>query len=565
LSVNKQYLGYAGIAIVLSFVSCSLFGINWGWVDDILRGHVVFGTFSKANYYLQEFRDMPLEAQISMYPQRWFPNVNIHGLGFILFSLIAGFAMWMSAFKRGQIFRNTILGAIILLLVSSTLHELTITRVTFMMLFAGTMLFYRWRGKLSLLLSISLILMAVIQRMEIVFYAFPMMLTVVFWAKSAKGHVSWKQSVQLALWFTMCIAISFVLRNVFEKTYYSEHRSSSVKIHYMLDAQEGLAFQNPQLFAGMTEVEKVKLLGLSTWFFQDEKVYTSTYLENVYVVFKENGLSFANSLKVEIGKAKYRYEFRLWKNWFWAFVLLSSAWLFWMLKLVWSKEVNPMIALLTGLTPLVFFCLVAGLFKLEDRVVLPLYLAYILFFVFLGPRFKKSSYIWFLLLFTPFFIERTYHMYQDKLDLNKERVLKQDFIEELKEFDADIFVYDLWTMTLIHDKPWDIVNLDKEKQVHVAYGEAWLNTLSGHKAYLTDLTGENTFESFVNYLLENEKDVVLVLSSYRAEFLQSYLTKVYDYDMVISPIEGDFAIENCNYSFTWSATEFNYYRIILNE
>lgn len=563
--INRHFAWRFIAFVLLTTICVCLFGINWGWVDDILRGHIVFGTFSSPDYYINQFGDMPLQAQVSMYPQRWFTNINIHGVGFITFTIISGLVLWFSALKDNTFWKNVILGIIILLLMSSTLHELTFTRIVFLLLFAGTMVLLNVKSNYLLTtLGIGLVGMAAIQRFEVVLYAIPLLLLAVFISSFADWSKRKFSVLKLAGIYTLIIAASFAFRFLFEKPYYTEHRVSSAKIHYLLDANESLLQYKPDILQEMNEIEKIKYTGLVFWFFQDEKVYNTEYINKTFALVKANSLTFLQSIKAEINKVRYRYTHRNWKNWFWAFILLSVANILWALSLVVNRKLHWVQAILYVVFPLLFFMMVAGIYKLEDRVTLPLYLGYILFFMAGQTKLNKRNYRSLLFLLLPFLAERGVHMYDDNKTLNEERLVKQEFIKELEGFDAKIFVYDLWSMTLIHNKPWDIVRLDKVNQVHVVYGEAWSNVLSGHMDYLKSLTGETSFESFIDYLLNNQEDVVLVLSEYRASFLQSYLTKVYNYQLDFIPVEGDFALEKCKFSFTWAPTKYNYYQIKRN-
>lgn len=526
-------------------------GVHWGWVDDVLRGAHMFGHFSVPDMFRTNPGDLTLDAQFVAVFQRLVPSLNMHGVVYISAIALSGLVLFrLAASGRSSVLRWSRY-LITSLLILSSLHELTFTRVSLILCVAGSAWIVERQGIRAWLVSIPLMLYALMVRSLAVAFAAPI-LGLAVWAVTR----SMGPRLRFAGLLVGLVPVVISLNRTVESRAYVEHRDELITLLYMLDTQEWLPMHSG-LTHELSERDELLVYGLSTWFFFDRDAYDEAFLQRALQAYRRNALSPWQSLRVEIWKAGGRYDHRPWKRWLWPFVMILLLPLLASLlgrRSAWHRIVPFTIAVLLTLV------VVGGVHKLEDRAVLPALSGAV--FLLCGATWWSGRAKFILLAgFSILLLWRGAQMIDDRKVLDAELAAKRAWLNEVDRSRDGLFVYDLWTMTLMHGRPWERVSFSEGSGRHIVFGEGWMNIVPAHRALLRELTGSTSFDAFLDHLWDERHRTELVLTDLRADFLERYLQEVKGRPWCLEVLPERTAIERCDWSFTWSALPKHHYRI----
>jgi len=153
---------------------------------------------------------------------------------------------------------------------------------------------------------------------------------------------------------------------------------------------------------------------------------------------------------------------------------------------------------------------------------------------------------------------------QIKHQRQSELRLKQSIVDEMNTLFAEkLVVFDFFSM-LVLEKEIGADNTSRMlKPEATMFGDFYMSLFPGNKIHLEKLTGTSNFVSFYQYCAANPQKVVLAMSQYRIDLIQTYLKEVYGVGLVFEPLEGDFKIEELEYSYYEVPLKLNYYTVQL--
>ena len=146
-------------------------------------------------------------------------------------------------------------------------------------------------------------------------------------------------------------------------------------------------------------------------------------------------------------------------------------------------------------------------------------------------------------------------------ELEKECELKREFIDEINlSMKGKVAFFDTWSMACVHLKPFRVWSLNPANQ-YSCYGETWSNFLPPHMKYLSEFCSNPEDMGAYFDCLSERKDVVFLITSYRAEFLEKYLSQVCHLNVRFRKISSGTSFEKLKYTFMPFQYEFGLYQI----
>lgn len=151
---------------------------------------------------------------------------------------------------------------------------------------------------------------------------------------------------------------------------------------------------------------------------------------------------------------------------------------------------------------------------------------------------------------------------QIKQQRQGELQLKQSIVDEMNTlFTEKLLVFDFFSM-LVLEKEIGADNTSRIlKPEATMFGDFYMSLFPGNKKHLEKLTGTSNFVSFFQYCATNPQKVVLVMSQYRIDLINTYLKEVKGIELIFEPLEGDFKIEDLEYSYYEVPLKLNYYTV----
>lgn len=140
--------------------------------------------------------------------------------------------------------------------------------------------------------------------------------------------------------------------------------------------------------------------------------------------------------------------------------------------------------------------------------------------------------------------------------------LKAEIIQEMNtQFSDKLLIFDLFSMPILENE----IGADNSNRQLVPqatmYGDFYMSLFPKNRTHLEQLAGSAEMVPFFTHWADNPNDVVLVMSQYRIDLIKGYLKMAKGIDLNITPLKGDFKIEELEYSFYEVPLDLNYYQI----
>lgn len=143
--------------------------------------------------------------------------------------------------------------------------------------------------------------------------------------------------------------------------------------------------------------------------------------------------------------------------------------------------------------------------------------------------------------------------------------LKQEIVTEMNDLFAEkLLVFDFFSMVVLEDEIGKDNTSRALKPEATMFGDFYMSLFPTNKKHLESLTGTSEFTAFFEYCAKNPNDVILVMSQHRIDLISSYLKLVKGVSLNFVPVEGQFKIEELDYSFYEVPLLLNYYTVHFN-
>lgn len=140
--------------------------------------------------------------------------------------------------------------------------------------------------------------------------------------------------------------------------------------------------------------------------------------------------------------------------------------------------------------------------------------------------------------------------------------LKATIVEEMNTLFADkLLIFDLFSVPVMEGKLGANHKVPQLKPKAAMFGDFYMSIFPKNREYLEELMGTADFVPFFSALANQPDEVVLVMSAYRINLIKGYLREVKGIELDFVPIEGQFKIEELEYSFYEVPLQLNYYQV----
>ena len=367
----------------------------------------------------------------------------------------------------------------------------------------------------------------------------------------------------------LVIALSFFVQSRSSNPDIALLKSIHGRAVYLLDGQ------NSPLLKTKKTNEDIRQNAFFSWFCGDiPQLYSDSFLKKLE---PENKLAyhteyFKEDILAEIQTSASLYDgsYALFRNWrtrgllLFALLVATSAYV--AACAFGLKRKLAAISIVLLFVVVLFF--IAGFMKMEERFFYPTCLALLFALLsidiepsktnFSSSRLIKNAGLISLLVLAVIQIKDAASAHQE---LEKEYGQKRAFIEEINNsVNNKIVFFDTWSMGCIHSRPFEAWSLPANNQ-YTCYGETWSNFLKPHMDYLGTVCSDPQDMKVYFDCLSKRKDVLFLISSFRAEFLENYLYQVHHLHIHLRKINHHDAFDNLHYSFLPYRYDFGLYEM----
>lgn len=575
--INNEFVFSILLTVSLFLATHIVFGFHFGWLDDVLQSNYMRGIA------IGEPQDKFFTAHIllsKLYHVLYikFPAVAWYGVFLFSYSFLATFFLFYFLANRfHELFRSRkkIFLALCLCIYGGVWMEhvmlLNYTRLS--ILLAGTALLLidhvvtssRSMGKKVVWLSVLSIclLVGLLTRPEIILV---LALPFLFYVLRHYNNPRVLAGIAVVI---ATIALVFVV--IYKKEVTQDIRSKNDTISHILNITDA---RNTGLKSfGRLIGEDIGYKAVYFYYFPDDSLVESNSLSTwgpSGIFTKENVPNIFPRIKYELKRAATVYSdlYARPLNWLFPFLAILLINLVILLRaVVYSNDKIRLIFPALVLTSYIALtCMILALVKLEGRVAMPSLAIISLLTIASTVQTLHSITLrkWIVMLavlvtFTFYQLAAYYSIAEDR---KKEEVLKVQFIQEINTtFKGKILLFDIWTMSLLHQSPFQNISL-RTDNVYTNHKEYWSGFLPSHVEHLVQLCGDTDFPAFYSCLFEKGEEVVFVFTKgNRIGLIEEYAWKTHNIEVEFSEIMTGSQLGNIHYSFLPYRLDFGYFSL----
>ena len=565
----------------------------FGWLDDVLfeqnfRGMLTGEAIPEALEYHRWISSL----YVGLYDL--FPAVPWYGILFTLY--ILGATMGIFHFLQGRLKSvgiEPLWSAIILVgfyffMWMENVYLLTFTRISLLMMTAGILsLFETWvlsddKKKHSNLLPTLgagfLFLIGLFTRYKLVIFPFSICLSLSL-GLYLLNRVSLSALLRFNLPFLGIILLFFTLDQTLQSPDRKANDQNWSTIWSTLDGAN--VNEDMRAWIEKSPENSIRYRAAMNWFYQDEEKMGIDFIREIGTesAFSPGHLTnWKQKLSQTYQKSRFSFTPAYLEplNWFWkgvaifCFNILGLAILIYLWRggfiqgnVVWGN------ALIHGVFWLGIL-MVTLLLKMEDRVFTPFGIGYSLCnlaYLLAVPRLieflrhhKEKAYVLAGILGMVVML-RLPGYWQVSVDVRTNLAQKRSMIEDLNaHFKEKIVFTDYYGRFLLHDSPFQNVELADNNQYAVMWGQRGSFEFASHRQFLNELFPSETFLQFMEEVMDR-KGVIFLLPDFTAEILEEYLQVLYGKEFYFRRIHSESPLNDIRYSFVWFRMRFSYFEM----
>ena len=566
----------APVLIILQVVIMVVMGFHFGWLDDVLFELNARGTISDYHngdllIYWKGF------SHVFAGLYAWKPEVPWYGIILLVLMLMmhVNLALFLSRLASVEIKRGWIVLAGVLIYLGFLLPYCTAPTFTSTALFlAGSSLINLWSSdqfaKSSRRLTIYLLFtlsLGILIRYRV---ALLVLLVLLPFGMHAIYHTRKNMRSLATLMSPLLVAASlFILFNLFESQDNKVYRD---KVSYIRPVMDGFNYdQRHTDWVDLSEKDSILLMAARMWFIGDDTFFNRSYFETVghiNLLHPDIRQDWKLNLTQEWEKAdRYPDEYLLYFNWKRElFILLILNLVLLIGPLLMSARPSIRAWLIHCLKPAFFTAIVliiAVLYKIEGRVLIPMIVLFTLIFALETLRMMPKK-RWIRLAPLVILLVSIVILLPDywKAGNNKKAEVEQKraVIADLNaRFSGKIIVFDYYTSWLLHGNLLEYVPLSDKNQ-YAIWGEPGFDYFKQYRSYLETICDDISFNGFYNCLKERQ-DVIFVYSEQRVSLIEGYAEILYQNDLKFKKIAEESPLQYLEYSYLWFPMELNYYEL----
>jgi hypothetical protein len=559
----KKKILYSLFSIVLLAITWLLFGIYWGWIDDIYLANALNGTF-----FHQPAKSLFISYYVFLsnglvFLNQLLPKTNWYGIFnlIVLFLIVALFiALTYKLLKRaeqGKFFNILFIFFLFMVALAELIYMQTFTTNS-LLLFGLSSLYFLNDPKFRRTALFIILIIAMLIRSDVVFFVFPILFIFIL--------LESKQKVKLVLLFsilTIALPLVFTITNISSNDV-KEWKKYSTTIVNVLDGSNSNSFEK------MAKIDKARTLALFTWFQGDiDNLLNQEYVEKLdihppfsIVSLKKAGVKF--QIEYEKSCCKYNQDYTPSRNWINKGIFISFVLIVLSIYFV-AIERDKKRKLIMALYPLSFlgailFAII--FFKMEYRIFYPTAFLYIIALL-LSNQQKIKNYLIYalLLLLLIVFPIRIKEYYSTSRDLKAEVNQKELFRAELNsKFSDKLIFFDFLTSGLYSPTFFNYKPFNEGHNTLLLYGEVNSNFIESHKKYLSEICGSDELVPFFECLYQKRDDVIFAFTNHRVEMYEMYFNDVHGKTLKFKKLEQKSnKLNTIHYSYSHNKLFMDYY------
>jgi hypothetical protein len=558
----KRNFFYFLFSIFLITITWLLFGIYWGWIDDIYLANAINGTFFKdppqslfINYYVLLSKGFIFLNQII--PRiNWYGVFNLACLFLIVYLFIALIYHTLNKSKQSNFFNILFIFLLFMVALAEAIYLQTFTSNA-LILFGLSAIYFLNEPKLKNLSVLVLLIIALLIRSDVIILLFPIIAVFIL--------INNKEKIKLILLLAfITIALPIILKKIQTNDDAKEWEKYSSTIINILDAGNAETYEN------MLKKDKARSYAFYTWFQGDfNNLLNQEYIDKLEIHSPFSITTFKKAtikIEKEIDKSccKYDENYTSSRNWSMKGIVATSIIILLSILFV-CLEKDKKRKFLIALFPLAFITTILFttiLFKMEYRVFYPVALITVLALL-LSNKHLASKYLVYVLLILLLiaFPSRLKEYYVTSLDLKEEINKKESFRTELNaKFSNKIILFDFLTTSLYSPTFFKTHAFNEGNNTFLLYGEVFSNFLESHKAYLSEICGSYEIVPFFKCLYEKREEVVFALTDHRVYMYEMYFKDVYGIPIKFKKLElKPNHLNAIHYSYSYNKLNMDYY------
>jgi hypothetical protein len=538
----------------------------FGWMDDIYFLNIIRGLFSAQAYPATEAMYGISNALVFLY--QYAPNSNgysilIVSLSWIgIFQWLYGLRLWTEG-KMSWTSYFFVSLLIYVVLLAEYLLLLNFTRTAALLAGGSTFLLLSCCGKNTLrtpisLFASSMLFLGILMRWESALIS-SLCIVLCLGMNMRKQLADFLRNILKFLlipWIAGVLCCIFFIQQL-QTSDNARHDALRPHVSALLD-HHGYA---PLKWSEYPN-DKIRTIALLSWFYQDQSQINQAFFERAYQAnpeLKSIGAGVFHKLKGEwkkIAQRKEVYGEGLRLNY-----KLSAGLVLWLiLSMVKTHARNW---LMTVSAVFALFILIAVFFKYEDRVFSPALAGMILVAFSRLTQFQSRKWLGFtIMLLLPLGILRGEMLHKMALEKAEEIRLKQEWKSEINHLkDIKIFMFDLYSMSLNPDLPFDESRVPKD-QTWTVFGDMHYGETGSHNLYLKSLFGTYKNHKEFYQRAAQRQDVLFLMPDFRIRILNTYLWKLWDSPYEFRKIDEPHGLDHIRWSYVWTPVQFHYCRLV---
>ncbi len=427
-------------------------------------------------------------------------------------------------------------------------------------LLTGTGILYltfKSKRPVNLLLAMVAILAGLMIRIEISIIVFALTISLALLACVANRQ-------QAKIWYVVsgsgtCLLLTLIMHQIF-------YNPDEIQLNE-LSFYEQLV-QDAHIYPVETDVvAALKSEAVQGWNQFDQAVIDQGYLKSQY---KKLGINFPFIKNLLIVKLRMFYQFgnrytgrQVFFNW-WNkdLFLLAIAIFYGLIFLARASLISgSWVALIQILLLTIAVLTIAVLAKMEDRLLYPL-LIVLIFFVLLNscvaPKRRPLPLYIILLPLLAFGFYRFNECRAARLVLDEDIAGKRAFINELNKNSGKIFLFDMYTVYLLHLGPFENFNLSKKNEYAAPFHYLAIHFHSTQN-YFPQKCGTDKVDEIIDCLHQKGDTVIFAYWEYNIDFLKRWNHVIYKKSIDFEPVSETNRLTGVSNAYIWGAMHHNYY------
>ncbi len=577
--IKSQFLISLILGLISFLATFFIFGYYFGWVDDVLQYNYFRGI--PLGEPIEHFYTVHLGlSYLYKYLFSIYPAINWYGLFMGIYTLLATIN-----------FYYIILYLLCKTSLSQYLKLFCIPLILFCILWIDFIVFINFTKISILLLGTSLIgldislrqnlkrnritiyfcftfLIGLLTRPEVLIIILPLFLIYII-----RGVHNKRKIIKICLLIFILIGIYKLLDYTSVK---QSDRNKRNEVAHLLNITDGRNLNGKDFYALYRNDIKYRAVFM---YFHPDSTFTNKKILDQWGPASSFSLKNLKGIKKKLEEEFYRAsqyydnQYHVYMNWLDRFSMVLIINILTIILATYkyyqygSKNKTSILVLWLLL---LCFCssilIITSLSKMEERVAITTSIIFTLMVLNIYfennqvPSNRKSVnvLITLILMTLVFFkLQTTYAIAKEK---ENELEQKANIIKEINtNFKNKILFFDIWTMTLLHQRAFENIYLNKNN-TYLAYGEYWSNMIDSHKKTLEAICPNTDFINFYQCLYKKRKEVVFVYNTEtRAQLIEKLSSEVYNMPIRFKKYMPNSELSKLHYSFLPFEYHFEYY------